>query len=403
MPQSGLLEEQSFDMQAGDISSSFIELGTAIVGLAILARLAHRVGLPAAPLYLVAGLAFGKGGLLPLHFTEDFVHLGAELGVILLLFMLGLEYTGEELQANLRAGFLNGLADLALNFLPGFAAGLLFGWSLLACWLLGGITYISSSGLIAKLLGDMKWLDKPETPVIISILVLEDLAMAVFLPVTSVLLLGQALLAGSFSVLIALATVGAVLFLAIRYGKAISGFVYHGSDEVVLLTVLGIVLLIAGITQQFQVSAAVGAFLVGITLSGPIVGKARRLLTPLRDLFAAIFFLFFGLEINPSTLPPVLAAALGMAIVTMLSKIVTGWWAARRSGTDTLGSLRAGVTLVAHGEFSIVIAGLGVAAGLEAELGTFSAAYVLLLAVLGPLLARLIEPLYFRMERLFSS
>src|SRR5512141_3207540 len=119
-------------MTFSDISWSFIELGAAIFGMAVLARLAHRISLPAVPLYLVAGLAFGTGGLLPLHFTEDFVHLGAELGVILLLFMLGLEYTGEELQTNLRAGFLNGLADLALNFLPGFAAGLLFGWSLLA-------------------------------------------------------------------------------------------------------------------------------------------------------------------------------------------------------------------------------------------------------------------------------
>ena len=387
-------------MQPADISWSFIELGTAIVGLAILARLAHRWALPAVPLYLLAGLAFGKGGLLPLHFTEEFVHLGAELGVVLLLFMLGLEYTGDELQANLRSGFLNGLADLVLNFLPGFAAGFLLGWSPLACWLLGGITYISSSGLIARLLSEMKWLEKPETPVVISILVLEDLAMAVFLPVTTVLLLGEGLLTGTLSIVVALVTLGVALLLAVRYGKAISNVVYHASDEVVLLTVLGIVLLIAGLAQQFQVSAAVGAFLVGIALSGPVAGKAHRLLSPLRDLFAAIFFLFFGLEINPGTLPPVLAGAVGMALVTMLTKIATGWWAARRSGIDPLGRLRAGVTLVAHGEFSIVIAGLGVAAGLEPQLGTFSAAYVLILAILGPLLSRLIEPLYFSCTRL---
>src|SRR5512142_452971 len=147
-------------MPLTDISGSFIELGAAIVGLAILARLAHRISLPAIPLYLLAGLAFGKGGLLPLHFTEDFIHLGAEIGVLLLLFMLGLEYTGEELRTNLQSGFVNGLADFALNFGPGFIAGLLAGWSLLECWLLGSITYVSSSGLIARLLADMKWMDK---------------------------------------------------------------------------------------------------------------------------------------------------------------------------------------------------------------------------------------------------
>jgi len=403
MPPTELPQEPGLDMPLVDISWSFIELGAAIMGLAILARLAHRFSLPPIPLYLLAGLAFGKGGLLPLHFTEDFVHLGAEIGIILLLFMLGLEYTGEELGTNLRSGFWNGVVDLGLNFLLGFAAGLLLGWSLLACWLLGGITYVSSSGLIARLLADMNWLNNRETPIIISILVFEDLAMAVFLPVTSVLLLGEELITGAMSILIAVIMVGAVLFIAIRFGKAVSRVVYHGSDEVTLLTVLGIILLVAGIAQRFQVSAAVGSFLVGIAISEPIAEHARRLLSPLRDLFAAIFFLFFGLQIDPSTLPPVLLGAAGLAIATIFSKIATGWWAARRSGIDGLARFRAGVSLVAHGEFSIVIAGLAVTAGLEPQLGTFSAAYVLLLAVLGPVLARITEPLYLKAQRSMTS
>src|SRR5213080_4698426 len=83
----------------------FIELGAAVLGLAILTRLAHRLGFSAIPLYLLGGLAFGEGGLVPLHFTEEFVHIGAEIGVILLLFMLGLEYTGAELQSNLQTGY----------------------------------------------------------------------------------------------------------------------------------------------------------------------------------------------------------------------------------------------------------------------------------------------------------
>ena len=385
--------------QTADISLSFIELGTAIIGLAILARLAYRWGLPAIPLYLLAGLAFGKGGIVPLNFTEGFVYLGAEIGVILLLFMLGLEYTGEELRKNLSAGFTNGAADFILNFLPGLMTGLLLRWGLLASWLLGGVTYISSSGVIARVLTEMHWLNNKETPAVISILVLEDLMMAVFLPLTTVLLLGQGLITGTIAILIALATVGVVLFVAIRFGKAISHGVYHKSDEITLLTVLGIILLIAGLAQQLQVSAAVGAFLVGIALSEPIAEQARRLLSPLRDLFAAIFFLFFGLEIDPTALPPILLIAFGLGIITMITKIVTGWWAARHSDPELLGRLRAGVTLVAHGEFSIVIAGLGIAAGLDPRLGTLSAAYVLFLAILGPILARLVEPLYFRMRR----
>jgi len=128
-------------------------------------------------------------------------------------------------------------------------------------------------------------------------------------------------------------------------------------------------------------------------LSGPIVEREHKLISPLRDLFAAIFFLFFGLQVDPATLPPVLLVAVGLGIMTALTKFFVGWWAVRRAGVDRLGGLRAGAALVARGEFSIVIAGLGVSAGLEPQLGALSAAYVLFLAILGPILARIIEPL----------
>ena len=113
---------------------------------------------------------------------------------------------------------------------------------------------------------------------------------------------------------------------------------------------------------------------------------AGRLLAPLRDLFAATFFFFFGLQINPATLPPVLLTAVLLGGVTTMTKVLTGYFAAGRVGLDRGARLRAGMALVARGEFCIVIAGLGVA--LEPELGPLSAAYVLLLAVLGPILTR---------------
>ncbi len=376
-----------------DISLVFIELGIVVIGLALLARLASRWGFSAIPLYLLAGLAFGKGGLAPLQFSEDFVHVGAEIGVILLLFMLGLEYTGEELAANLRLGLPAGMVDLLLNFPPGVIAGLLLGWSPLASVLLGGVTYISSSGVIARLLAEMGRMDCPETSTVISILVLEDLVMAVYLPLVAVLLIGLGLSAAIISILVALTTVAVVLLAAVRYGKALSRLAAHQSDEVILFTTLGLVLLVAGVAQRLQVSAAIGAFLVGIAWSGPIAEHSRRLIGPLRDLFAALFFLFFSLEIDPATLPPVLLAGIGLGILTALTKLGTGWWASGHAGVGTLGGLRAGAALVARGEFSIVIAGLGVSAGLTPELGALSASYVLFLAVLGPIVTRVIEPL----------
>jgi monovalent cation:H+ antiporter-2, CPA2 family len=377
---------------ADDIAGVFIELGAAIVGLAILARLASRWGFSAIPLYLLAGLTFGNGGVLPLPFSEGFVHVGAEIGVILLLFMLGLEYTGAELAASVRTGLPAGLLDLALNFVPGVIAGLVLGWSSLAALLLGGITYISSSGIIAKVLTELRRLDNPETPTILSVLVLEDLAMAVFLPLVAELLIGRGVVAALIAIGGALVTVGIVLFVAVRYGKTISRIVAHESDEIILLSTFGAVLLVAGVAQQLQVSAAVGAFLVGIALSEPMVDHAHRLLSPLRDLFAAIFFFFFGLQIDPATLPPVLGLAVGLGVITALTKVLTGWWAARRAGIAGPGRWRAGAALVARGEFSIVLAGLGVGAGLEAQLGPLAAAYVLFLAVFGPVAVRAIEP-----------
>lgn len=367
----------------------FVELGAIVLGLAVLTRLAHRLGFSSIPLYLLAGLAFGNGGLVPLNFTEEFVHVGAEIGVILLLFMLGLEYTGEQLRDNLRSGLAAGIADFLFNFPPGFIAGLMLGWGPLAALLLGGVTYISSSGIVARVLEELGRLNNPETPTILSILVLEDLAMDVYLPLTAVLLIGQGLVAGLVAVAVALATVAVVLLAALRYGNAISRLLAHQSDEAVLLSVLGLVLLVAGIAQRLQVSAAVGAFLVGVAVSGPLAERTHRLLGPFRDLFAALFFLFFGLQIDPATLPPVLWPAFILAFVTALTKLLTGWWAIRRIGGDTLAGLRAGAALIARGEFSIVIAGLAVGTAITSDLETLTAAYVLILAVAGPIVARL--------------
>lgn len=371
-----------------DYSRLFIELGALALGLAIVARIARRLRLSSISLFLLAGLAFGKGGIAPLNLSKDFISLGAEIGVLLLLFMLGLEYSGEHLASSLRKGISGAGIDLLLNFPPGLIAGYLLGWSLLPSILLGGITLVSSSGIIARVLSELDRMNFPETSTILSILVLEDLMMAVYLPLVAVLLAGGGPTKILISVGIACTVVLAVLFIATRYGPSLSTVIANQSDEVVLLSIFGSVLLVAGIAQRLQVSAAIGAFLVGIAVSGPIREQSYRLVTPLRDLFAATFFFFFGLEIDPLSLPPVLLVALALAVATTISKILTGYWATENN-LDRRSRLRAGFTLAARGEFSIVIAGLGIA--IEPRLGSLSAAYVLLMAVFGPLLARVIR------------
>lgn len=375
------------------------EFGSIILGLGLLGRLAARLRFSPIPLYLLAGLAFGEGGLLPLGASEEFVAVGAEIGVILLLLMLGLEYTAGDLVSNLKTQYPAGIVDATLNAVPGAAMALLLGWGPIAAVVLAGITWISSSGVIAKVLGDLGRTGNRETPVILSILVLEDLSMAVYLPVVTALLAGTGLAAGSGTLAIALGVAGLVLLAAVRYGRHISRFVSTDDPEKLLLVVLGLTLLVAGVAQQLQVSAAVGAFLVGIALSGEVAEGAHHLLAPLRDLFAAVFFVFFGLHTDPASIPPVLLPALALAFATTLTKIATGYWAARRAGISAKGRWRAGGTLVARGEFSIVIAGLAVTSGIDSDLGPLATAYVLILVVLGPLTARFTEPLARRLTR----
>ncbi len=147
-----------------------------------------------------------------------------------------------------------------------------------------------------------------------------------------------------------------------------------------------------------QVSAAVGAFLLGIAISGSTAESASKVLEPLRDLFAAIFFVVFGLNTDPATIPPVLGWAVVLAVVTTVTKFATGWWAARAQGIGRLGRARAGAALTPRGEFSIVIAGLAVASGaVDAEFAALATTYVLLMAVVGPVLTRFVEPLMHRL------
>ncbi|WP_329131219.1 cation:proton antiporter [Streptomyces sp. NBC_01476] len=373
-----------------DTTSMLIELGSVIFALGLLGRLAGRVGFSPIPLYLLAGLAFGHGGILPLNASEEFIATGAEIGVILLLLLLGLEYSASELVTSLKTQYPSGAVDFVLNAVPGAIAALLLGWGPVAAVALAGVTWISSSGVIAKVMRDLRRLGNRETPVILGILVIEDLAMALYLPILTALLAGLSLAGGTLTLLISLGTVGAVLYLALRHGRLISRAVSSDNAEMLLLVVLGLTLLVAGVAEKLQVSAAVGAFLVGIALSGEVAEGASNLLTPLRDLFAAVFFVFFGLSTNPADIPPVLLPALALAAVTSLTKVGTGWYAARRAGIKPPGRWRAGGTLVARGEFSIVIAGLAV--GTEPRIGPLATAYVLILVIVGPLTARFTEP-----------
>ena len=363
-----------------------LELGVILTVLTVLGTAARRFALSPIPLYLAAGLALGEGGIAPIPAATQFISTGASIGVVLLLLTLGLEFSIGEFASSLRRHLPSAWVDVLLNAVPGAIAGWLLGLSGVGILALAGVTYISSSGVIARLLSDLRRLGNRETPAVLSILVLEDFAMAAYLPLLAVLAAGGTWLQALFGMAIAVAALSVAFVASYRWGHHVGRIVAHPDNEQMLLRILGLTLIVAALAEFVHASAAVGAFLVGLTLTGESAHRARMVLSPLRDLFAAIFFLAIGVSVDPVDLIPMLPAAAALAVVTAGTKVLTGQFAARREGVARPGQLRAGTALIARGEFSLVIIGL-VGTSFEAveEVAT---PYVFILAIIGPVLAR---------------
>jgi len=367
-----------------------VELGFLLILLGAAGAVALRIGLSTAPLFLLAGLLVAEGGPIDLSSARPFLDAAATVGVVLLLLALGLEFSTEEFSASMKKHAPSGVVDFVLNATPGFVIGLMLGWEIPACLAMAGVTWVSSSGIVAKVLGDLNRLGNRETPAVLSVLVLEDIAMAAYLPLLGVVLVGGAVVMGSLGAAAAIAVVIVILLFAHKAEGIAERFLNHDDDEQVILRVLGLTLFIAGLAEMVHISSAVGAFLVGLAIPAGAAKRARRVLEPLRDLFAAVFFLAFASQADLATIPGVFVQAVLLAVVTLLTKVITGWYAAGREGAAVRGRMRAGTALIARGEFSIVIAGLAVAAGFT-EVGALATAYVLLLAVSGPIFARLAD------------
>ena len=363
-----------------------LELGVILTVLTVLGSAARRLGLSPIPLYLVVGLALGDGGFAPIPAAGEFIRAGASIGVVLLLLVLGLEFSIGEFASSLRRHLPSAWVDLLLNATPGAIAGWLLGLDAVGILALAGVTYISSSGVIARLLSDLHRLGNRETPAVLSILVLEDFAMAAYLPLLAVLAAGGTWWQATLGMAFAVAALAVAFVASYRWGHHLGRILAHPDNEQLLLRIMGLTLVVAALAELVHASAAVGAFLVGLTLTGEAADRARIVLSPLRDLFAAIFFLAIGFYVDPADLVPMLPAALALAAVTALTKILTGQFAARREGVARPGQLRAGTALIARGEFSLVI--IGLVGTSIAQIGAVATPYVFILAIVGPMLTR---------------
>ena len=379
-------------------ASVLVELGIGLTGLAVAGALALRFGLSVIPAYIVVGILIGPnepvsllGIPLTLVSNNEVIDVLAELGIIFLLFFLGLEFSVDQLLGDSERLVKIGLVDFAINFGVGLLVGYLFDATLLEAVFIAGIVYISSSAVITKSLIDEGWVANPESNPILGTLVFEDILIAVYLAIISAVVLGG----GELSVAV-VAVLKAFLFLGVLiaiawYGTALldRGLTAQ-TDELFLLRVLGITILVAGAALFMGLSEAVAAFFVGTALSQTDhTDRIERIVGPAKDLFAALFFFSIGLTTDITVLATISWLLLAAVAITTLSKFVSGSLSGWIFGLDTTRSIRVGLGVVPRGEFSLVIAAFAGSLGGDGLLSiipAFAVGYVLVMSLLGTVL-----------------
>ncbi|MFH8974796.1 cation:proton antiporter [Streptomyces sp. NPDC017890] len=371
-------------------ADTLLAMGGAFLAAAFFARLGGRIGLPTIPLFMLAGILLGPHtpGFVLVEDAHDFEMLSA-LGLVLLLFYLGLEFHLDDLKNGGKRLLTAGGIYLLLNVGAGLGFGFVLGWGVREALVLAGVLGISSSAIVTKILIDLGRIGRPETRLILGVIVVEDIFLALYLAALQPVIAGahgawdMALQAGkAFGFLLVLAA-------AARYGTRLVGRLIATRDnELLVISFLGAAVLVAGVSEVLGVADAIGAFMVGLILAGTPSGpRIRELVHPLRDAFAAIFFFAFGLAIDPGDLASVAGPVAAAAALTVVMNVIAGLCVARVYGYGSEPAAEIATTLVARGEFALILAAMAAGAGLDARLAPFIAGYVLVLAVLGPVVA----------------
>ena len=365
------------------------ELAVTVALLAGLGLLARRVGLSAIPAYLLAGLLLGPNepeqlSLIRPSEVTDFV---AELGIVFLLFFLGLEFTLTRLTRTGRHVGLGGTVDLAANLGLGLLIGVAaFGFSF-AALVLAACVYVSSSAIAVKGLIDFRRLGDDETDLVLAILVFEDIVVAFMLGFAA---------AGGGEVSDTLVLVAKALGF-ITVGLAASRWLSRPIDrlldrltlEFFLLAVFGFLVGSAAIADELGLSEAIGALIAGVVLSETSVrDQIEERFFSFRDIFAALFFFAFGLSIDIGAIGDVGWLVALAIVLTVLGKLGGGLVAGAVGGLSRRQSLNTGAALVAHGEFTIILAQVAsdnpsLSPGERTDLVAFAGLYVLATATIG--------------------
>ncbi|MEC0543869.1 K(+)/H(+) antiporter subunit KhtU [Bacillus inaquosorum] len=387
------------------------EVGTALVLVAIASVIANKIKFSIIPFLIVLGMLLGphapKVGIIDLTFIEssEIIEFFGRMGVLFLLFYLGLEFSVGKLIKSGKSIAIGGTIYILINFSLGLLYGFITGFSFLEVLVLAGVITISSSAIVAKVLVDLKRTANPETELILGIIMFEDIFLAVYLSVVSGLVLGDATSVGSalLSILIAFGYMLLFFVAARKLPPLLNKLLDIRSNEVFIIVIFAALFFIAGFSETIHVAEAIGALLLGLVFSETEHSdRIEHLVVPFRDFFGAMFFFSFGLSIDPFSLGEAVWLALGAVILTILGNFIAGMVAGRRAGLSHKASSNIGLTIVSRGEFSIIVANLGIAGGLSATLKPFAALYVLILAILGPLLTKESKRIYRLLNKVFK-
>jgi len=387
------------------------EVGTALLLIAIFSLAAGKLKLSIIPFLIVLGMLVGPHapelGFIDLTFVEsqEVISFLGRIGVLFLLFYVGLEFSVSKLVRSGRKIVFGGSVYVILNFVLGLGFGFAAGFPLYEALIIAGMMSVSSTAIVAKVLVDLRRTGNSETELILGMVLFDDLFLAVFLSIMSGLLLGGATSVGGVLMSVGISVGYMLLFFIIgrKANPILNKLLNITSNEIFIIVVFAVLFFVAGFSEKLHVAEAIGALLLGLALSETEHSKRiEHLVVPFRDFFGAIFFFSFGLSIDPTTLGDAAWYAVGAVVITLIANIVAGMMAGRNAGLSHKASMNIGLTVVARGEFSIIVANLGAAAALAPMLQPFSAMYVLILAIAGPLLAKESKRIYGVLNRIFG-
>jgi CPA2 family monovalent cation:H+ antiporter-2 len=380
-----------------------LEIGLALGLIAFAVLAANKLGLSNIPFLIIIGMIVGPHapqiGVFDFRFIEtgSLISFMGRIGVLFLLFYLGLESNVTRLIKSGRSILTGGSFYIGINFTIGFVFGYLTGFPLRETLIIAGLTTVSSSAIVAKILFDYRRTANTETGLILGITMFEDVFLAVYLSLISgIVLSGASSFAGvASSGGIALGFIIGLVMLG-RWATPLLNRLFRiSSSEIFIIVVFACLFLLAGLGETIHVAESIGALLLGLILGETEHSeRMEKLVVPFRDFFGAIFFFGFGLSIDPFTLGGSAWLAISAGFLSLIGVTVAGLVVGKRSGLSPVASLNTGFTLLARGEFSIIIVNLAIAGGLMPILQPFAALYVLILASASPILAKESERIY---------